>query len=73
MRGRIDWKYALGLAFTDSGFDHTVLSKFRTRLVAGGAELLLLDTLLLFDQTVSTTPAKRTSHPRYHRGTGDRR
>ena len=46
VRGRIDWKYALGLALTDPGFDHTVLSEFRTRLVAGKAELLLLDTLL---------------------------
>jgi transposase len=46
VRGRIDWKYALGLALTDPGFDHTVLSEFRSRLVAGGAELLLLDTLL---------------------------
>ena len=46
VRGRIDWKYALGLALTDPGFDHTVLSEFRSRLVTGGAELLLLDTLL---------------------------
>jgi len=46
VRGRIDWKYAPGLALTDPGFDHTVLSEFRTRLVTGGAELLLLDTLL---------------------------
>ncbi len=46
VRGRIDWKYALGLALTDPGFDHTVLSEFRTRLIAGSAELLLLDTLL---------------------------
>ena len=46
VRGRIDWKYALGLALTDPGFDHTVLSEFRTRLVTGKAELLLLDTLL---------------------------
>jgi transposase len=46
VRGRIDWKYALGLALTDPGFDHTVLSEFRSRLVANGAELLLLDTLL---------------------------
>src|SRR5262249_15609158 len=45
-RGRIDWKYALGLALTDPGFHHTVLSGFRSRLVAGGAELRLLDTLL---------------------------
>ncbi len=46
VRGRIDWKYALGLVLTDPGFDHTVLSEFRTRLIAGSAELLLLDTLL---------------------------
>ena len=46
VQGRIDWKYALGLALSDPGFDHTVLSEFRTRLVAGGAELLLFDALL---------------------------
>jgi transposase len=38
-RGRIDWKYALGLELTDPGFDHTVLSEFRSRLVHGRAEL----------------------------------
>jgi transposase len=46
VRSRIDWKYALSLELTDSGFDHTVLSEFRTRLVAGQAEQLLLETLL---------------------------
>ena len=46
VRGRIDWKYALGLALSDPGFDHTVLSEFRTRLVEGGAELLLFDAVL---------------------------
>src|SRR5215469_7141441 len=46
VRGRIDWKYALGLELTDPGFDHTVLSEFRSRLVHGRAELQLLDTLL---------------------------
>src|SRR6476620_9576237 len=46
VRGRIDWKYALGLELTDPGFDHTVLSEFRARLVNGQAELQLLDTLL---------------------------
>jgi transposase-like protein DUF772/DDE family transposase len=46
VRGRIDWKYALGLELTDPGFDHTVLSEFRARLVKGQAEQLLLDTLL---------------------------
>ena len=46
VRARIDWKYALGLQLTDAGFDFSVLSEFRARLVAGGAEHLLLDTLL---------------------------
>ena len=46
VRGRIDWKYALGLELTDPGFDHTVLSEFRCRLVHGQAEQQLLDTLL---------------------------
>jgi transposase len=46
VRGRIDWKYSRGLSLTDPGFDHTVLSEFRSRLVEGKAERLLLDTLL---------------------------
>ncbi|MDP9427275.1 MAG: IS1182 family transposase [Actinomycetota bacterium] len=46
VRGRIDWKYALSLELEDPGFDHTVLSEFRTRLVDGGSERLLLDVLL---------------------------
>ena len=46
VRGRIDWKYALRLPLTDPGFDHTVLSEFRSRLVEGKAEQRMLDTLL---------------------------
>jgi len=46
VRGRIDWKYALGLELTDDGFDFSVLCEFRARLVAGSAEHLLLDKLL---------------------------
>ena len=46
VRSRIDWKYVLGLELTDPGFDHTVLSEFRTRLVTGQAEALLLEALL---------------------------
>jgi transposase len=46
VRARIDWKYALGLDLTDPGFDSSVLSEFRARLVAGSAEQRLLDTLL---------------------------
>ncbi len=46
VRARIDWKYALGLDLTDPGFHFSVLTEFRARLVAGGAEHLLLDTML---------------------------
>ena len=46
VRGRIDWKYMLGLELADPGFDASVLSTFRKRLVQGNAELLLLETLL---------------------------
>ncbi len=47
VRGRIDLKYALGLELTDSGFDFSILSDFRTRLVEGEAEHLLFDAMLL--------------------------
>ncbi|MBV9603215.1 MAG: IS1182 family transposase [Chloroflexi bacterium] len=46
VRSRIDWKYALGLELSDAGFDHTVLSEFRARLVTGQAVDLLLELLL---------------------------
>jgi transposase len=38
VRARIDWKYLLGLELTDPGFDFSVLSEFRDRLLAGSAE-----------------------------------
>ncbi|MGH3936050.1 MAG: transposase [Pseudonocardiaceae bacterium] len=46
VRGRLDWKYCLGLALEDEDFDFSVLSEFRARLVAGGVELAILDLLL---------------------------
>src|SRR5687768_16431150 len=46
VRARIDWKYLLGLELTDPGFDFSVLSEFRDRLLAGSAEERLLDKLL---------------------------
>ena len=46
VRARIDWKYALSLELDDPGLDHTVLSEFRSRLVIGDAERLLLDAFL---------------------------
>jgi transposase len=46
VRDRLAWKYALSLEVTDPGFDHSVLSEFRSRLVRGHAEQRLLDLLL---------------------------
>jgi transposase len=46
VRGRLDWKYCLGLALEDEGFDFSVLSEFRARLVAAGQERAILDLLL---------------------------
>lgn len=46
VRSRIDWKYALDLELTDPGFDYSVLSEFRSRVIAGGAEQRVLDLLL---------------------------
>jgi hypothetical protein len=46
VRGRIDLKYALGLALSDPGFDFPSLSDFRKRLVEGEAEELLLEAML---------------------------
>lgn len=46
VRARIDWKYALGLDLDNPGFDHTVLSEFRTRLIDSDAERLLFDLML---------------------------
>lgn len=47
VRGRIDWKYVLGLELTDAGFDASVLSEFRSRLVEHGAEEHLLEKMLM--------------------------
>ncbi len=46
VRSRLDWKYCLSLELTDAGFDHSVLSEFRTRLVALTAEERFLETVL---------------------------
>ena len=46
VRGRIDWKYLLGLELTDTGFHFTVLHAFRARLITGQAEQRLLAVML---------------------------
>jgi transposase len=58
VRGRLDWKYLLGLELTDPGFDHTVLSEFRARLTTGQAEQRLLDTLLVQLQELGLLKAR---------------
>jgi transposase len=40
------WKYALGLGLADPGFDFSVLSEYRSRVLAGGLEQRVLDVLL---------------------------
>jgi transposase len=46
VRGRLDWKYLLGLPLDDPGFDASVLTEFRDRLQQEGAALRLLTHLL---------------------------
>jgi transposase len=46
VRSRIDWTYVLGLELTDPGFDHTILSEFRGRLVDHQATSRLFDLVL---------------------------
>ncbi|MFJ9552089.1 transposase [Streptomyces erythrochromogenes] len=45
-RKDLTWKYALGLGLADEGFDASVLSEFRTRMVEHGLEEKALDLLL---------------------------
>lgn len=46
VRSRIDWKYLLSLELGDPGFDFSVLSEFRSRIISGHLEQRLLDRLL---------------------------
>jgi transposase len=46
VRTRIDWKYARRLPLEDDGFDASVLSEFRSRLVNNQAERKFFDALL---------------------------
>src|SRR5262245_14272401 len=58
VRARIDWKYLLGLELTDPGFDFSVLSEFRARLLAGDAEERLLERLLARCQALGLLKAR---------------
>jgi transposase len=48
VRSRLDWTYVLHLERTAPGFDTSVLSEFRRRLLAGAAANLLFDVLLVW-------------------------
>lgn len=46
VRARMDWKFLLGLELDDPGFDFSVLSDFRARLIGHGLEERVLDLVL---------------------------
>ena len=46
LRMRLDWKYALHLPLEDAGFDFSVLSEFRDRLIDGQAEKRVFEKLV---------------------------
>lgn len=58
VRSRIDVKYLLGLDLTDPGFDFSVLSEFRSRLLEGKAEALLLEKLLTICRDLELVKAR---------------
>jgi transposase len=46
VRARLDWKYALSLPLDDEGFDASILTDFRQRLVTHAAQDRLLEPIL---------------------------
>jgi transposase len=70
VRRRIEWTSAPRLELTDPGFDHTVLREFRTRLVAGQAELLRLDTFRAQVRAWPPERAQSSTHGRHARPGG---
>src|SRR5205809_3149868 len=46
VRARLDWKYALSLPLDDEGFDASILTDFRQRLLDHEAQDLLLEPIL---------------------------
>src|SRR5437899_1816761 len=66
VRARLDWKYALGLELEDRGFDFSVLSEFRARLIEGQMEYLLFETMLGLPQTTRAHQSRRKTSNRCH-------
>lgn len=58
VRTRIDWKYLLGLELEDAGFDYSILSEFRQRLIDGQLERELLDCMLAVFQEQKLVKAR---------------
>ena len=58
----------MGFERTDAGFHDSVLSKFRTRLVTGGAEQLLLDGMLTRFHACGLLNAGGRARTVWHRG-----
>lgn len=46
VRTRMDWLYALALPLDEPGFDYSILTDFRQRLLAAGAQDLILEPIL---------------------------
>ncbi|MEU6657416.1 transposase [Streptomyces sp. NPDC046900] len=69
VRENLPWKYALGLTLDDPGFDHSVLSEFRTRVVEHALEERALDLLLERLRAVDLVQAGGAAHRLHaHRG-----
>jgi transposase len=58
VRRCIDVKYLLGLELEDPGFDFSVLSEFRSRLLEGKAEAILLEKLLTICRELELVKAR---------------
>src|SRR5205807_10539546 len=46
VRTRIDWLYALALPLDEPGFDYSIMTDFRQRVLAAGAQDLILEPIL---------------------------
>ena len=64
VRARMDWKFLLGLELDDPGFDFSVLSDFRARLIEHGLEEKVLDLVL---DRISRARAAARGGPAAHR------
>lgn len=58
VRGRIDWKYILGLKLEDPGFNYSILSEYRQRLLEGKTEAILLEKVLERCETLGLLKGK---------------